>query len=137
MRLVYGFLCDYATAGAGNKPTAVGIFDSIWTQSGNQVTVPNCFLHAHFDAPGSGPRRLLTLALVDDDGKMLEENEMPINLAPGADGLGMGGYLYLFLPSRVLPGYGDYEFVLSVDGVRFASLPLHAREVREGQIVKA
>lgn len=137
MRLVYGFLCDYAAAGAGNKPTAVGIFDAIWTQSGNAVTLPNCFLHAQFDAPGSGPKRVLTLTLVDDDGKTLDENEMTIGLAPGADGLGMGAYLYLFMPAKVLPDFGDYEFVLSADGVRFGSIPLRAREVREGQIVKA
>lgn len=137
MRLVYGFLCDYAAAGASNKPTAVGIFDAIFAKGGDKPTLPGCFIHAQFDAPGSGPRRVLTLMLVDDDGKALEENELNISLAPGADGLGMGAYLYLFMPGKVLPDFGDYEFVLSADGVRFASIPLRAREIREGQIVKA
>jgi hypothetical protein len=102
MRMVYGFLCDYAAAGAGNKPTAVGIFDAIWTVSGNPVTLPNCFLHAQFDAPGSGPRRLLSLTLIDADGETIDEAEMPITLAPRRR-LGMGGYLYLSMPTACCP----------------------------------
>lgn len=130
MRLVYGFLCDYATPGAGMKPTVVGIFDAVFPQPDGEFLVPPCCLHAQFDAPGSGPKRLLTIKFVDEDAKTLFENDMTLNLAPGANGLGMGGKLYFGLPAIQLPGPGDYSFVLYADGVRFGEIPIHVVAAR-------
>lgn len=138
MKLTYGFLCNYAAPGAGNKPTAVGIFDAVFIDADAKVVFPDCFIHGHFTTTGElATKHVFTFELLDEDGKTVVGVELAGELVPGADGLGRGNYFYVRFGSFELPAFGDYEIVLKAGGIRFAEIPVYVRKLVGGQVVQA
>ncbi len=126
MKLRYAFLCDYAAPGPSGKATVVGIHDAIVGDPSQPPHTSDAFLHAAIDAPTIvGKSHTLGFRLIDADGGVLREGALPFEFGEKhGEAHGYFGYVYLRLSPVLLPDFGDYEWVLLIDGVPIGSVPI-------------
>jgi hypothetical protein len=143
IRLRYGLMADYAVPGAGGKATIVGVVDAFYTQPppGEPITITPHTVHLRLEAPSTmGPKHLLELKIVDEDGhiipievadgQMKDGFQMPINFAVRGDGMGLIGYMFFRAEDRIpLPDYGAYQWEVFVDGVRVGEIPFFVQQL--------
>lgn len=143
IRLRYGLMADYAAPGAGGKPTIVGVMDQFYTLplEGAPIELAMHTIHLRFEAPAHvGPKHLLELKIVDEDGKVVnievqdgkwqEGFQMPINFVTRGDGLGLINFIFFRVDHPIpLPQYGSYTWDIFVDGVRVGDIPFLVSEL--------
>lgn len=125
MELRYAVLCDYAQPGNMGKPTVVGIYDALYAPKDRSIATSPAFLHTRIDCPSAaGPKHVMTHRLIDGDAKTIFEEDagLAFTVSP-VHPERQFAYTYAFVHPIELPGIGDYEWVILIDGIRLGSVP--------------
>lgn len=130
MRLRFGFLCEFAAEMANGTNMVVSIFDRMKvarTPDAPLLLMPHTLYVVVEDSSVSAPRHLMGFKLLNADGGVLLERELPFNIGNAADvaqGTKKAGNVCCRVGGDiVLPEGGDYEWDISVDGERLGSIP--------------
>lgn len=132
--LRYGFLCEYAASDSLQKPTIVGIHDVYFTKAlPGQIAIPKHYIHFRLDAHGDvSPRHLATLRLIDADANVLVQQDWALELAHRGEGLGYFANVHVHIDQPIpLPDYGQYNWVVMVDGLRLGEIPFSVVQLQE------
>lgn len=129
MELLYAHLADYATIGAGGKPTLVHVFDFVVTKPvEGRFFFPPCYLVASLSTSvGNGSRHRIAIDLVDDDEQSLERViEADADFRPTGPGRPLRAQLIAGFGAHTLsvPALGDYGLRFLVDGAVCGRLPV-------------
>lgn len=117
-------LADYAAV--VQKPTLVGIFDTIFLAPQSSMLPPH-YLFAHCTCPSmAGINHVAVIRLLDPDARETVRYEWPITFAPmHGPGGGLTAYLTIALVGVVVPDFGVYEWELAIDGTRLGTTAVH------------
>lgn len=127
MKIRYAHLCDYAIVSQEGKPSICGIFDRLNAQS---VPVVHPLMHLVFEIElhrVEAERAFqIHVSLLDADGEKVMElkgDHVPTDQAHSGRQTIVVRQL-LAIQGLVFPKFGEYEFVLTLNGSVGATLPL-------------
>ena len=126
--IVYGLLADYATLGASNKMTAVGIFTHVFPLFTGPAQIPACYLAVSLKASSlTDSAHPLEIDFVDGDGDPVPDTpvlRVTADFMAPAPGYPLHAYFCAPVPAFVVPGAGDYSFEIRDHGEWVGNIPL-------------
>src|SRR5215212_5542479 len=126
--IVYGLLADYATLGASNKMTVVGVFTHVFPLFTGPAQIPPCYLAVSLKASSlTDPAHPLEIDFVDGDGDPVPDTpvlRVTANFIAPAPGYPLHACFCAPAPAFVVPGAGDYSFEVRDHGEWVGNIPL-------------
>lgn len=128
IRLRFGHLCDYATQGERGKLILVGIFENFYAAAQGPVGLPPFWMVIGLECSvGDGSRHVIAIRLLDGDGKTVIDgmhDPEPRQFVPAGPGQPLRIQALIQVAGAAVPGIGDYEFEIRVDGTNVGSVSL-------------
>jgi len=128
-------IADEAIISREGKPSAIGIFDVIWTQSVPSVHPKVALLARISGSVADGSRHTVLLHFVSEDGDIVWQSPpSDIELRPRGPGYPMTANLAVSLTPLAIPDFGDYAFKLLIDDEPLATVSLAVRPLSEHHV---